>query len=91
MAERVPGVDLDGSEGSMVQLAESLSLKNFIERHNDPTDAFHMDELQPVCCGYQFEDGVRFMNLTTQHLINNMPRAENCGWQKPMHVDGAFN
>ena len=31
MADRVPGVELDGSEGSMTELAESLSLERFIQ------------------------------------------------------------
>ncbi len=75
----------------MAQLAESLSLKKFIERHNDENDSFHLDEHQPVCCGYQFHTGVRFMNITTPHLLNNLARAENCGWQKQMHLDGAYN
>ncbi len=38
MASRTPGVLLDGSEGSMIELAESLSLQRFIDRHNDPAD-----------------------------------------------------
>ena len=31
------------------------------------------------------------MNITTPHLLNNFARAENCGWQKQAHLDGAFN
>ena len=31
------------------------------------------------------------MNITTAHLLNNLARAENCGWQKQMHVDGTYN
>ena len=42
MAERVPGIKLDGSEGSMNQPAESLSLVNFMELHNDPADSFEI-------------------------------------------------
>jgi hypothetical protein len=56
-----PGIKLDGSEGSMNQLIESLSLVKFIERHNDPTDSFHMTEHQVVSVGHQFSDGVNFM------------------------------
>jgi hypothetical protein len=33
---RAGGIDLDGSEGAMNQLAESLSRVKFLERHNDP-------------------------------------------------------
>ena len=91
MSDRMDGVEIDGSEGSMVQLAESLSLKRFIERHNDPDDPFHLDAHQTVCVGYQFKNGIRFMTVTTPHMLNNLPRGENCGWQTQMHFDAAFN
>ena len=91
MGKRIPGVGVDGSEGSMNRLAESLSLAKFLERHNDPDDVFHLGEHQPVCLGHQFEGGVTFLCLSTPHLLNNMARAENCGWQKVGHFDGAFN
>ena len=70
MSARVPGIKLDGSEGSMNQLAESLpvSLVKFIERHNNPTDPFHMSEHQVVSVGHQYSNGVSFLCLTTpQH------------------------
>ena len=90
MLERVPEVD-DDTEGSMNRLAESMSLAALIARHNDPQDPYHLDEHEPVCVGHQFADGVTFMTLTTPHLLNNMARAVNCGWQKQGHFDGAFN
>jgi hypothetical protein len=31
------------------------------------------------------------MNSTTPHLLIDLARAENCGWQKQMHFDGVFN
>jgi hypothetical protein len=94
MSARVGGLDLDGAEGSMNELPESLSLIKFLERHNYLADPFQMDEHQPVCVGHQFKDGITFMCLTTRstpHLLNNMARAENCGCQKTAHVDGSFN
>jgi hypothetical protein len=36
MSARVGGLELDGAEGSMNALAESLSLIKFLERHNAP-------------------------------------------------------
>lgn len=90
MHERIPEVD-DDTEGSMNRLAESMSLATLIARHNDPKDPFHLDEHEPVCVGHQFADGVTFMTLTTPHLLSNMARAVNCGWQKQGHFDGAFN
>ncbi len=35
MSGRAGGIDLDGSEGAMNQLAESLSLVKFLEWHNE--------------------------------------------------------
>ena len=77
----VPGITLDGSEGSMNRLADSISLVKLLKRHNDPADSYHMDKHEVVCVGHQFSDGVRFMSLTTPHLLLNMARAKNCGWQ----------
>ena len=91
ITDRMSGIDIDGSEGSMIRFAESISLKTLIEKHNDPNDSFHLDEHQPFCSGYQFRDGVTFLNVSTAHLSNNLARAENCGWQKGYHLDGAYN
>ena len=91
MSARVPGIKLDGSEGSMNQLAESLSLVKFLERHNDPADPFHMSAHQVVSVGHQFSNGVSFLCATTPYLLGNMARAVNCGCQKQGHTDAAFN
>jgi hypothetical protein len=63
----VPGIKLDGPEGSMNQLVESLSLVKFLARNNNPADSFHMDEHQVVCVRHPFSHGVAFICLTTQH------------------------
>jgi hypothetical protein len=91
MERRIGGIDLDGSEGAMNKLAESLSLVKLLEKHNDPDDPFHMNEHQPVCVGHQFKDGITFACITTCHCLNNMARAVNCGSQTQGHMDGAFN
>ena len=54
-------IELNCSEGSMNELAKSLSLMNLLKLHNDSNDKFHMDEHQPVCLGHQFGHGVVFM------------------------------
>jgi hypothetical protein len=88
MAERVPGIDLDNTEGAMNRLADSICLIKLLARHNDPADDFHMDEHQVV----QVDDqGVTFMTVTTPHLLNNLARAGNCKFQIQGHIDGAFN
>jgi hypothetical protein len=68
------GLDLDGTEGSMNELAKSLSLVKFLEIHKDPADPLHMGKHQTVCVGHQFKDGVTFLCLTTPHFLNNMFR-----------------
>jgi hypothetical protein len=91
MADRLPGVGINGTEGCMNRLHESLCLETLIARHNDPDDEFHMDEHQVVSVGHQFKHGVTFMTLTTPHFLNNMARADNCGFGTQGHFDGAFN
>ncbi len=70
MAERVPGIDLDDTEGSIKRLSDSICLIKLIVLHNDPVDDFNMDEHQIVQIGHQFKDGVTFMALTTPQLLN---------------------
>jgi hypothetical protein len=67
MADRIPGVLLDGSEGSMIELAESLSLQRFIDRHNDPHDPYHLHPHEAVCC-------VRFLHTATQSMRSRISR-----------------
>ncbi len=43
LQDRVPGITLDGSEGSMNRLADSISLVKLLKRHNDPANSYHMD------------------------------------------------
>jgi hypothetical protein len=81
MAERVPGIDLDNTEGAMNRLADSICLVKLLARHNDPADEFHMDEHQVVQVGYQFKDGVTFLTVTMPHLLNNLARADNCKFE----------
>jgi hypothetical protein len=91
MAERIPGIDLDDTEGAMNRLANSICLIKLLALHNDPADDFHMDEHQVVQVGHQFKDGVTLMTDTTPHLLNNKARANNCKFQRKGHIDGAFN
>ncbi len=91
MAERVPCIDLDGTERSMNRLADSSCLIKLIAWHNDPAEDFHKDEHQVVQVGHQFKDGVTFMVLSMQHLLNNMAIGDNCNFETQGHFDGAFN
>jgi hypothetical protein len=50
-----------------------------------------MDEHQTFCLDYPFKDGITFMCLSTPHMLLNFTRMTNCGWQKQIHLDGAFN
>ncbi len=91
MAERVPGIDIDGTEGSMIRLADSICLMKLITRHNDPADDFYMDEDQVVQVSYQFKGGVTFMTVSTQHSLNNMAWADNCNFETQGHFDSALD
>ncbi len=51
--QRLPGQLIDGSQGSMIKLAESLSLSRAINRDNDPLDPYYMEEHQVVFVGFQ--------------------------------------
>jgi hypothetical protein len=91
MTACIPGINLDDTEGAMVLLAQTLSLSRHIKRQNNPADLYHMDEHQTFCLGYQFKDGITFKYLSTPHLLLNFAGMTNCGWQKQIHLDGAFN
>ena len=91
MSARVKGINLDGSEGAMNELAESMCIVKLLERHNDPEDPFHMSEHQPLCLGHQFKDEITFMCVSSAHLLGNMSRAYNSTCQRQGHWDGAFN
>ncbi len=91
MAEMIPGIVIDDTEGSMNRLANSICFLKLIARHNDPKDDFHMDEHQVVQVCHQFKNGVTFMTVTTQHLLNNLARADNCKFETQGYFDGAFN
>jgi hypothetical protein len=98
MAARIPGINLDDTEGAMTRLAQSLSLSRHIKKNKNPSDQYHLesilDEHQTFCLGFQFKDGIAFMCLSTPHMLlkqlNFAPMA-NSGWQKQIHPDGAFN
>jgi hypothetical protein len=58
MQERVYCITLDGFEGSMNRLADSIALVTLLARHNDPANSFHMDEHEAVCVGHRFSKGI---------------------------------
>ncbi len=53
MAEKVPDIDLDDTEGTVNRLADSICLIMLLARHNDPADDIHMDEHQVVYVGFK--------------------------------------
>ncbi len=55
LAARIPGINIDGTNGSMTlldQSNESISLLRHIKKHIDPTDPYHLNEYQTFCLGY---------------------------------------
>ncbi len=89
-SDLLDGITIDGSNGSMTQISEELSLPRLIQLHNDPNDAFHLNVHQPVSCGYHFEDGVTYMTISTVHLLINLARAKNTKREFQGHFDGSF-
>ena len=57
-AARLSGVKLDGSNGTMTQLADKMDLLKILEKHNDPDDPYHLNLHEVVSLGAQFEGGV---------------------------------
>jgi hypothetical protein len=80
-ARRIQNIDLDGTEGGMKRLADSICLIMLIARHNDPADDFHMDEHQDVQVGHHFKDGV---------LLNTTAFGDNCNFETQGHFEGDF-
>ena len=92
VSKNVPvGIELDGSEGAMIQLAVSMSFSRLIALYNDIHDRFHLDEHQPICLGYQFKKNVRHMCLSTASMLINGARSVNSKGQIYLHKDGAYN
>jgi len=50
------GEKLKGDQGSLTRLCEKIYLRTLVEDHN--AGRRHLQLHQPVCVGYQFEDGV---------------------------------
>ncbi len=63
------------------RLADSICLIKLLARYSDPADEFHMDEHQVVQVCHQFNDDVKFMTVTTPHVLNNLARVDNCKFQ----------
>ena len=74
----------------MTRLGARLDLQALIARHNDPANDYHLDLHKVVCIGSQWSDGVSFMELTTMHLLLNIGRAMQSGWELQVQADGSF-
>jgi hypothetical protein len=81
LEETVPCITLDGSEGSMNELADSLSLEKLLARHNDPNDSFHMDEHQVVCVG-------QINSVTVSGSLHSPHRVCSTIWRVQRTVNG---
>jgi hypothetical protein len=76
LEEIIPGIKLNWLEGSMNELAESLTLEKLLARHNDPNSSFHMDKHQVFCGGHQYSDCVRFSTFSTEYAEQYGARKE---------------
>ncbi len=75
---------------AMVEIGTMLHISKLIVKHNSGPD-FYIDMHTKMSRGFDFEGSEVFMHITTQHLLNNMTRAVECGWPTQTHFDGAFN
>ena len=63
----------------------------FFQTTHRPEWFLHLEEHQPVCLGFQFQDCITFMCLSTLHVLNRMACAVNCQWQIQGHLDCSFH
>jgi hypothetical protein len=52
MAARIPGISIDGTNGSITLLVQSISLLRHIKKHIDPAGPSHLNEHQTFCLGF---------------------------------------
>jgi hypothetical protein len=56
-------VPVTGSLGSLTSLCKSMFLPDFIQRHNDPANDFHLDYHEIVCITFKTDGGTFVLNL----------------------------
>jgi hypothetical protein len=71
----------------MERLANELSIVLRIQLHNSGSANWIRTSQFVV----EFSKGVWFICLTTMHLLENMARTKNSGWQLQGHFDTIFN
>ena len=75
----------------MTRYADSIDLQRVVKRHDDPTEPYHLKMHTVVSLGAQFQGGVTYMGLATQHILLNLGRAIQSEWEVQLQADGSFN
>ena len=78
---QMEGHFIDGSFGSLTRFANRLNFRSLIEKHNDPTNEYHMDLFAPVVIGseIQAQNDVVHLNITSLWFLCNIFRSYMSG------------
>jgi hypothetical protein len=82
------GERINGDEGSLTRLSEKIYLRTLVEEHNQ--GGKHLTLHQPVCLGYQYEDGVNYGTYSTPMLLMHQLRGVNACWPLQAGFDAFF-
>jgi len=85
------GVSITDTHGSLSELCDAILLTNFIRKHNDSTDDFHLGMHTPVCVSYHLEGGecieidmsIHLFELLTSDFLQMTQR---CTWHSPTRI-----
>jgi hypothetical protein len=89
MVALIPGINIDGTEGAMTQLAQSISRLRHIKKHDYPGDHYHPYELimsiRRSAWGINSRAELRsFVCVSTSYMMFNIARLANYGWHRIM-------
>ncbi len=81
---------LDKTSGPIAAFGAKLDLTQLIAKHTDEGDDFHFDLHTIRCIGSQWSGGVTFTELSTLHILFNLRRAIQSGWELQIQADSSF-
>ncbi len=90
--QQLSGFAIDESFGTLTCLSELLSDETFVARHNDPTDAYHLDFNEPEIIWRELllERDVVHLSILSPWILFNAIRAVNTGWGFQPNPDAVF-
>ena len=89
---QLEGHFIDGSFGSLTRFANRINFSSLIDKHNDPTDEYHMDIFAPVVIGSDIKarHDVVHLNITSPWFLCNIFRSYMSGWSTQLNGDNTF-